>query len=158
MSTLHDVAVPRPDVHPAVPEVGALVKASRRRLTAEYVQSFPVDKRKGRAYEGSQAWFCCLALGGGSPMTTGPFSTNAIPPSARPGVTASGPAAPHLTTFTAKHCARSSHRLANSSDPRSIQALLCHRDVGTAMRRACVLNRAPAAGHSTAVITWLRRD
>ena len=36
MSTFSNVAVPRPDVRPAVPEVEVVAKASRRRFTAEY--------------------------------------------------------------------------------------------------------------------------
>jgi len=36
MSALHDVAVPRPTVSPAVPEVEVVAKASRRRFSAEY--------------------------------------------------------------------------------------------------------------------------
>src|SRR3972149_2970137 len=36
MSTQHDLAIPRPEVRPAVPEVEVLAKASRRRFTAEY--------------------------------------------------------------------------------------------------------------------------
>lgn len=36
MSTRYDVAVPRPDVRPAVPEVEVVAKASRRRFSAEY--------------------------------------------------------------------------------------------------------------------------
>jgi hypothetical protein len=86
-------------------------------------------------------------------MNKGPSITNAIPSAARSGVTASGCVSLPLATLTAKDCARSLRPFVNTHVPRSIQALLDHGGVSTAMLHTHVLNRAATAIHSPAATT-----
>ena len=73
-------------------------------------------------------------------MIVTPFTTTALPPLARPCISASGLTSLRLATSTAKHAAHSPFLSEKQPDARPIQGLLYHKDVTTSMIFTHVLN------------------